>query len=91
VAHAGLLIAVAPGDVVWIDMSPQAGNEQAGRRPAVVLWPCSYNAKVGFALVQSMSRTNHIKGYPFEVVVSQKGIRSQEQPYLIRLKVSIGK
>jgi mRNA interferase MazF len=57
------------GDVVWINMNPQAGHEQAGRRPAVVLSPYSYNAKVGLALFSPV--TNQIKGYPFEVVISK--------------------
>ena len=48
------------GDVVWIDMHPQAGHEQAGRRPAIVLSPSSYNAKVGLALFCPV--TNQIKG-----------------------------
>jgi len=53
------------GDVVWIDMNPQAGDEQAGRRPAVVLSPSAYNSKVGLALFCPI--TSQIKGYPFEV------------------------
>ena len=53
------------GDAVWINMNPQAGHEQAGRRPAVVLSPISYNRKVGLALFCPV--TNQIKGYPFEV------------------------
>ena len=57
------------GDVVWINMNPQAGHEQAGRRPAVVLSPYSYNAKVGLALFSPV--TNQIKGYPFEVVIPE--------------------
>ena len=55
------------GDVVWINMNPQAGHEQAGRRPAVVLSPYSYNAKVGLAIFSPI--TNQIKGYPFEVII----------------------
>ena len=55
------------GDVVWIDLHPQAGHEQAGRRPAIVLSPSSYNAKVGLALFCPV--TNQIKGYPFEVTI----------------------
>ncbi len=57
------------GDVVWINMNPQAGHEQAGRRPAVVLSPYSYNAKVGLALFSPV--TNQIKGYPFEVIIPE--------------------
>ena len=53
------------GDVVWINFSPQAGHEQAGRRPAVVLSSRSYNKPSGLALVCPV--TNRAKGYPFEV------------------------
>ena len=55
------------GDVVWINMHPQAGHEQAGRRPAVVLSPRSYNEKVGLALFCPV--TSQVKGYPFEVII----------------------
>ncbi len=55
------------GDVVWLTFNPQAGHEQAGRRPAVVLSPLSYNAKVGLALVCPI--TSAVKGYPFEVTI----------------------
>ena len=55
------------GDAVWIDLNPQAGHEQAGRRPAVVLSPGTYNSKVGLALLCPI--TNQIKGYPFEVQI----------------------
>jgi len=53
------------GDLVWISLNPQAGHEQAGRRPAVVLSPAVYNAKVGLVLVCPV--TNQVKGYPYEV------------------------
>ena len=55
------------GDVVWIMLNPQAGHEQAGRRPAVVLSPDAYNGKVGLAILCPI--TNQIKGYPFEVLL----------------------
>ena len=55
------------GDVVWITLNPQAGYEQAGRRPAVVLSPQSYNSKTGLAIFCPI--TNQIKGYPFEVII----------------------
>jgi mRNA interferase MazF len=55
------------GDVVWIDLNPQAGHEQAGRRTAVVLSPVAYNRKVGLALFCPV--TSQIKGYPFEVLI----------------------
>jgi len=55
------------GDVVWITLNPQAGHEQAGRRPAVILSPAAYNDKVGLAILCPI--TSQIKGYPFEVLV----------------------
>jgi len=55
------------GDVVWITLNPQSGHEQAGRRPAVVLSPGAYNAKVGLAILCPIS--NQVKGYPFEVQI----------------------
>jgi len=55
------------GDVVWITLNPQAGHEQAGRRPAVVLSPQSYYGKTGLALLCPV--TSQIKGYPFEVLI----------------------
>jgi len=55
------------GDAVWINMNHQAGHEQAGRRPAIVLSPSSYNSKVGLAIFCPL--TNQIKGYPFEVII----------------------
>jgi len=53
------------GDIVWLSLNPQAGHEQAGRRPTLVLSPGSYNRLVGLALFCPV--TNQIKGYPFEV------------------------
>jgi len=55
------------GDVVWINLNPQASHEQAGRRPAVVLSPAAYNGKTGLALFCPI--TNQEKGYPFEVPI----------------------
>jgi mRNA interferase MazF len=57
------------GDIVWLNFDPQAGHEQAGRRPALVLSPESYNHKVGLALFCPI--TTQRKGYPFEVAVPE--------------------
>jgi len=59
------------GDVVWLQFTPQAGHEQAGRRPALVVSPQAYNGLVGLALFCPI--TSQVKGYPFEVALSGKG------------------
>ena len=55
------------GDLVWITLNLQAGHEQAGRRPAVVISPKSYNGKTGLAILCPV--TGRSKGYPFEVLL----------------------
>jgi len=66
-----MVIAYVPerGDLVWLTFNPQAGHEQAGRRPAVVLSPIAYNGKVGLALFCPI--TSEVKGYPFEVALPE--------------------
>jgi mRNA interferase MazF len=56
------------GDIVWVSFNPQAGREQAGHRPAVVLSPAAYNAKTSLMVCCPM--TTQIKNYPFEVAIS---------------------
>jgi mRNA interferase MazF len=57
------------GDIVWIMFNPQAGHEQAGHRPALVLSPKAYNGKVGLAILCPI--TSQVKGYPFEVKIPE--------------------
>lgn len=56
------------GDIVWLHFDPQAGHEQAGHRPALVVSPAAYNGKTGLMLCCPM--TTQIKGYPFEVSIA---------------------
>ena len=69
------------GELVWLDLNPQAGHEQQGRRPAIVLSPKSYNEKTNLALFCPI--TNKIKNYPFEVLLSDnqltKGVVISDQ------------
>ncbi len=53
------------GDAIWLNFDPQSGHEQAGRRPALVLSPETYNRKTGLAVLCPI--TSQVKGYPFEV------------------------
>lgn len=56
------------GDIVWLQFDPQAGHEQAGHRPALVISPAAYNGKTGLMVCCPM--TTQVKGYPFEVVIA---------------------
>ena len=55
------------GDLAWLSFHPQAGREQTGHRPALILSPLEYNRAVGLAVVCPI--TNRAKGYPFEVAL----------------------
>lgn len=59
------------GDLVWLNFSPQAGHEQAGHRPALVLSPERYNGRSSVALFCPI--TSRVKGYPFEVALPPAG------------------
>jgi len=56
------------GDIVWLRFDPQAGHEQTGHRPALVISPAVYNGKTGLLVCCPM--TTQIKGYPFEVGIA---------------------
>ena len=59
------------GDLVWLTFDPQAGHEQRGRRPALVVSPRAYNAKARLAVACPV--TSHVKAYPFEVALPAGG------------------
>ena len=56
------------GDIIWINFTPQAGHEQAGHRPALVLSPASYNKLTSLLICCPLTR--QVKGYPFEVNIA---------------------
>lgn len=60
------------GDIVWLEFDPQKGKEIQKTRPALVISPLKYNEKTGLALF--MPITSHVKGYPFEFLVSNTKI-----------------
>jgi mRNA interferase MazF len=60
------------GDVVWLEFDPQAGHEQAGHRPALVISPASYNLKTSLMVCCPM--TTKVKGHPFEVLTEVGGL-----------------
>lgn len=62
------------GEVVWLQFDPQAGHEQAGHRPELVISPAAYNGKSGLMVCCPLS--TKIKGHPFEVVTEVDGVPS---------------
>jgi mRNA interferase MazF len=65
------------GDVIWVDLNPMVGHEQAGKRPALVLSPSSYNEKTSLLIACAM--TTEVKGYPFEVLMPDGAVVLADQ------------
>jgi mRNA interferase MazF len=67
------------GDIVWLNFDPQAGHEQAGHRPALVLSPIAYNRLTGMAIIVPM--TTRVRGNRFEVAIggSRDGVALSDQ------------
>ena len=61
----------ARGDIIWLNFTPQAGHEQAGHRPALVVSPRAYNEQSSVILVCPI--TSRLRGGPFEVALPAGG------------------
>lgn len=57
-------------DIVWIDLNPTRGHEQANVRPVLVLSPKKYNERTG--LMVACAITSRVKGYSYEVALTKK-------------------
>ena len=77
------------GDIVWLNFTPQAGHEQRGKRPALVIYPKIYNEKTSLFICVPI--TSEIKGYPFEVPIPKglevKGVILSDQIKSLDYKV----
>lgn len=60
------------GDFVYLDFDPQAGHEQAGNRPGIVLSPKAFNETTGFAVICPITNTK--RGWGFEVEIPENQV-----------------
>jgi mRNA interferase MazF len=75
------------GDLIWLLFSPQAGSEQAGRRPGIVLSPRLYHEHSSLAIVcpitsRQRGRLTEVElpaGLPVSGVVLVDHIRSVDR------------
>jgi mRNA interferase MazF len=59
-----------PGDIVSLDFDPQAGHEQKGKRPALVVSNNTFNKFTRLALVCPI--TNRSRGFPLHVALDER-------------------
>lgn len=55
------------GDIISLNFDPQAGTEQRGERPALVLSPARFNKSTGYATVCPISTTT--RRWPFNIPI----------------------
>jgi mRNA interferase MazF len=61
---------VKQGDIVWLNFDPQAGHEQRGRRPALIVSNESFNNFSKLAIVCPI--TNRDKDHPFHIKLDDR-------------------
>jgi mRNA interferase MazF len=52
------------GDIVWADLDPARGHEQAGQRPVVVLSEDVFNARSGTVIAMAVTSQSQRAGFP---------------------------
>lgn len=58
------------GDIITLEFDPQAGHEQKGRRPAIVVSNNTFNNFTKIAMVCPITNTN--RGFPLHVVLDAR-------------------
>ncbi len=71
------------GDIVWADLNPVRGHEQAGRRPIVVISDDNFNARSGTVIAMAITGIPQRAGFPFTLEIT-----SVEMPRRSWIKIS---
>jgi mRNA interferase MazF len=68
------MASILRGDIVWADLNPTRGNEQAGLRPVVVLSEDIFNQNSGTVIAMALTSQPQRAGYPLTLELSSKGL-----------------
>jgi len=55
---------VLRGDIIWADLNPVQGHEQAGRRPVVVISHDVFNERSGTVIAMALTSQQQRAGFP---------------------------
>ncbi len=58
------------GDIVWADLNPVKGHEQAGLRPALVLSPEIFNERSGTVIAMALTSQPQKAGFPLTMEIT---------------------
>lgn len=62
------------GDIVWVDLNPTRGNEQAGQRPVLVLSEDVFNQRSGTVIAMALTSQPQRAGFPLTLGLSSKAL-----------------
>lgn len=75
-----MTVSLLPGSVVWVDLNPTVGREQAGRRPAVIVASSGYlEALTELAIVVPATTTD--RGWPQHVQLTGPSVTLPRPTY----------
>ena len=63
---------IARGDIIWADLAPTKGNEQAGKRPVVVLSHDVFNNRSGTVIAVALTSQEQKAGFPLTLKLEGK-------------------
>jgi len=63
---------ISQGDILWLDLDPQSGHEQRGRRPVVVVSSSEFHILTGNKLAMICPITNTKRGNLFHVELDEQ-------------------
>ncbi len=65
------------GDVVWADLDPSVGREQAGRRPVVVISQDVFNETSGTVIAMAITSQPQRAGFPLTIELTSGDLPKQ--------------
>lgn len=66
------MAAILRGDIVWADLDPTRGREQAGKRPVLILSGDRFNARSGTVIGIAVTSQEPKVGFPLTLKLSDK-------------------
>lgn len=65
------------GDIIWADLNPVQGNEQAGRRPVVILSHDVFNERSGTVIAMAITSQPQRAGFPLTLEINSEDLPKQ--------------
>ncbi len=62
------------GDIVWANLDPALGNEQAGKRPALILSHNVFNENSGTVIAVALTSKEQKAGFPLTLEINSKNL-----------------